>query len=237
MKNVSEFNIEHPSDSDGAAYGIDGSIDRLHRLAVRIRQSSKEGLPERVRAFAKKNTSDGSEKMISEIIKYKYQHPLISERLLAHLTKTVIYRHHRLRYIQRHQGKLAEDRDHKTGGHTDQARNTGRGKGSETKPPIGATEASLEEPYSETSPSTMNTKVYNQQDNVKQAKPSTVAGSISSSWIGKISYPPPPANKDKSSHLICPYCFQEFQAKVLETTLSWRYNNTLPHCPLYIRRD
>ncbi|KAE9364084.1 kinase-like protein [Stipitochalara longipes BDJ] len=43
MMGIIKFNIDHPSDSGSLAYGIDGSIDRLHRLAIRIRQSSKDG--------------------------------------------------------------------------------------------------------------------------------------------------------------------------------------------------
>jgi hypothetical protein len=232
MGNVTEFMAEPLTKSDGAAYGIKGSIDRLHRLAVRIRRSSKDGLPERVRAFAKKLPSDDSENIISRILQFKY--PNMKTELVNHLTKTIIYRHHRLMYIRRHQGKLAHERDQETQSHSeapecDLSHNTSQPKSDMTGLQSDISKPSLGDGYSETAPSIMNTEVYNQQDNVKQAKPSTVAGSVSSSWVGKITYPAPPANAENSSHVVCQFCFEEFPAAEFEQSQSWRYGNTMPN--------
>ncbi|KAF8859778.1 hypothetical protein BDZ45DRAFT_673108 [Acephala macrosclerotiorum] len=216
---------EHTTEPIGATYGIDGSIDRLHRLAVRIRQSSKDGLLERVRAFAKKLPSDDSEAIIGEIIRFKY--PLVNEELLTHLTRTVLYRRHRLMYIRRHQGKLAHERDQPSQSileatKPDLIHNIAQPTGDKTQLQPGVSKASFAGEYSETAPSLMNTDVYNQQDNVKQTRPSTTSGSVSSSLTGKIIYPNPPINNFSSSHAICPFCFEEFLVTEFENTLWWR---------------
>jgi hypothetical protein len=221
MRNSAESNVDHPLDSDGLAYGIDGSIERLHRLAVRIRQSSKAGLPERVRAFAEKNP-DGPEQLISKIIKFKYTHPSMSEGLLSHLIKTVMYRYQRLMYEKRHQGKLGQDRDRKIKSYPDIRHNTGKTPNTGTGPRSSIGNASVGEPYSETAASSMNTKIYNQYDYVNQTKRVSIARSTSSSEIGKVVYPAPPKNKENASHMVCPFCFTEFPAAVFEYTLSWR---------------
>ena len=158
----------------------------------------------------------------------------IKKELITHLTKTIMYRRHRLMYIRRHQGKLAHERDQEIQSpfeavEPDHLHNTGQPKGTSAEPHPGTAKASPGEGYSETAPSTINTKVYNQYGNVEQTKPSTVAGSISSSWIGKIVYPAPPTDKDKSSHVICPFCFQEFPAKAFEKSHSWKYDDIMPH--------
>ncbi|CZR58460.1 uncharacterized protein PAC_08352 [Phialocephala subalpina] len=216
---------EHPTEPTGATYGIDGSIDRLHRLAVRIRQSSKDGLPERVRTFAKKLPSDDSEAIIREIIRFKY--PQVNEELLTHLTRTVIYRRHRLMYIRRHQGKLAYERDQSSqsileAAEPDIMHSIAQPTSGKTGLQLGISKTSIAEGYSETAPSIMNTDVYNQQDNVKQARHSTAPGSVSSSLIGKINYPAPPINKFTSSHATCPFCFEEFLVTEFENALWWR---------------
>ena len=215
----------------GAVYGIDGSIDRLQRLAIRIRQSSKDGLPERVRAFAKKLPPNDSENIVSEIIEFKY--PKANKDLVAHLTKSIIYRRQRLMYARRHQGKLAQERDMHTEPHLAAAEASQLNGARQPRSGIADSRSQKTKPlsseiYSETDPSIMNTEVYIQQDNVKQTKSSNVARSDSSSWIGEIVYPPPPTIEDGANYAVCPLCLEELSASD-RGTVTWRYDETKPY--------
>ncbi|EHK27111.1 uncharacterized protein TRIVIDRAFT_217707 [Trichoderma virens Gv29-8] len=94
----------------GAMAGIVGSIDRLYRLSVSIRAPPTDysSPAERIIYFAKQLPRDGFEDMTSLILKSKF--PKAEDRLITKLTKSVVFRRHRLLYQRHNNAKLIQAR-------------------------------------------------------------------------------------------------------------------------------
>ncbi|KAL8375693.1 hypothetical protein RB595_007010 [Gaeumannomyces hyphopodioides] len=95
-------------EGDGAMYGIIGAVDRLHRLAVTIRQSPRADEVERVRNFASKQNPDGFPDTLSAIMQFLF--PDAETTLQAQLVESIVYRRHRMLWSRRHSKKLGQQR-------------------------------------------------------------------------------------------------------------------------------
>ncbi|KAI3320651.1 hypothetical protein HD806DRAFT_505789 [Xylariaceae sp. AK1471] len=100
-----------PTENDGAMYGITGAINRLHRLAMAIRQSPRTDEVERVRNFASKQPPNGFYNIILVMIQYLF--PDVEKTLRVQLAESIIYRRHRLLWNRRHSKKLGRQRREK----------------------------------------------------------------------------------------------------------------------------
>lgn len=89
-------------------YGITGAVDRLHRLAVAIRQSPRTDEVERVRVFTSKQQPDGFAHVISAMMQFLF--PDAEKTLRAQLVESIVYRRHRMLWSRRHSRKLGQER-------------------------------------------------------------------------------------------------------------------------------
>lgn len=99
--------------TDGAIIGITGSIDRLSRLALMIRASSKTDEVDRVRRWSQNQKPDGFGEVILAMIKHRFSSEIFSmaESLQVQLATSIVYRRNRLLYQTRHESKLRADRN------------------------------------------------------------------------------------------------------------------------------
>lgn len=87
---------------------IGGSIDRLNRLGVSIRQYSASSLASRIRAFGQKKEYTSLETL--SLLSIKYLYPRGTASLQDLLSKTMVARCIRLLYMREHQSKLEKRR-------------------------------------------------------------------------------------------------------------------------------
>ncbi|KAK1763246.1 hypothetical protein QBC33DRAFT_248359 [Phialemonium atrogriseum] len=232
-------------EAKGALYGIVGSIDRLHRLAVRIRTSSRDDqkLEERVAEFAKKLMPDGFGDIVWLILKYKF--PKANEGLIEKLTKSIVFRRHRLLYQRHHYKKLSYVRFQSTsqteqppdssvpiavGGEqqhqekqqpSSQADLDGRRKRWGKRPDCMG-EGTETEFLSNTNPTLFVRDRFDRQDDIRDKRPAPTVVTSGSSWVGKIVYPCAPKAEGASSHTTCPFCFQELRVVDNEEPKWWK---------------
>ena len=89
-------------------YGIIGAIDRLHRLAVAIRQSPMTDEVDRVRNFASKERPNGFPSIVSAMMQFLF--PDTERTLQVLLVESIVYRRHRMLWSRRHSKKLRQQR-------------------------------------------------------------------------------------------------------------------------------
>src|SRR3569833_3335661 len=97
------------AEEDRVMYGISGSIDRLHRLAIAIRRPLRTDEVERVETFAEKRDPDDFDKVIAAIIDFLFG-AHAPQPLRDQLTRSILYRRTRLLYQRKHQAKLEKER-------------------------------------------------------------------------------------------------------------------------------
>ncbi|KAM5342057.1 hypothetical protein ACJ41O_015088 [Fusarium nematophilum] len=88
-----------------ALEGIEASINRLNRLGAAIRKYSISGLDERVNAFTQRHGDENYTQLARHILRFKYR--TATPSLQEHLALSMASRRQRLRYLHRHQSKLA----------------------------------------------------------------------------------------------------------------------------------
>ncbi|KAG4444052.1 hypothetical protein IFR05_000512 [Cadophora sp. M221] len=224
----------------GALYGIVGSIDRLHRLAVRIRTSSKDNqtLEERVTNFAKQLLPDGFKNAVYHILKYKF--PKAEEELIMKLTKSIVFRRHRLMYQRHHYKKLSYDRQPSSAEVTQlpdskpiTTKSEGQQQQSRSKTSLLKEKKDKDkyfdhpgddqktERVSSTNPTLFRKDCFDQQGDDKGERPAPTVFSVGSSWVGKIEYPMAPKSEGTSTHAVCQFCFQELQVVGNEDPKWW----------------
>ncbi|UKZ83273.1 hypothetical protein TrVFT333_011080 [Trichoderma virens FT-333] len=212
----------------GAMEGIVGSVDRLHRLSYRIRETPTDysSLAERITDFAKQLPRDGFEDMTSLILKSKF--PKAEDRLITKLTKSVVVRRNRLLYLRQNIEKLRQARHSITTeavGLLNSMSIAAKDK-LEEQQPIKAEQAkqyklqnqSLQqyENVPDDEPACVtNTTIFEKDDqrddrDERQA-PTDFPGA--SPWSGKIeyTYPEPPKAESSSKYAVCQFCFLELQ--------------------------
>src|SRR3569833_2037448 len=101
------------AEEDRVMYGISGSIDRLHRLAIAIRRPLRTDEVERVETFAEKRDPDDFDKVIAAIIDFLFG-AHAPQPLRDQLTRSILYRRNRLLYQRKHQAKLEKERPTET---------------------------------------------------------------------------------------------------------------------------
>ncbi|KAK3361554.1 hypothetical protein B0T24DRAFT_110496 [Lasiosphaeria ovina] len=106
------------AENDGAMIGITGSMDRLGRLGLIIRASSKPDEVDRVLKFSRKGEPDGYDELIFALVKWRFPVDKMAESLQIQLASSIIYRRNRLRYNFRHEAKLSADREDGTDSET-----------------------------------------------------------------------------------------------------------------------
>jgi hypothetical protein len=106
------------AENDGAMTGITGSIDRLSRLALIVRASSKPEKVEQVLRYSRKRNTDGFDDVIFALVKWRFVAedgtPTMAESLQVQLASSIIYRRNRLMYEFRHETKFGADRNDET---------------------------------------------------------------------------------------------------------------------------
>jgi hypothetical protein len=215
----------HPG-SDGAIYGILGSIDRLHRLAATIRQPASSDDMEKVQNFARKQGPDAFDDIVFLIINFKF--PRAAETLQIQLAKSVIYRRNRLRYQQSHQIKLATSRKDENPA----ANPLTLGSSPKTDP---TSPHKLHQGDMDTHPKSVTVRSKTQPtvfDKAKfrenQDRPAMVAPTVMSSGssdrVGEIMYPSPPTVPTNSSYTNCQFCSKELLASDINDPRWWRYD-------------
>ncbi|KAL8420551.1 hypothetical protein RB594_003366 [Gaeumannomyces avenae] len=106
-----ESSVEASAEIDVAIIGISGSIDRLSRLALVIRTASKPDHVEKVLRFSRRQESDGFDKVIFALIKWRFPIDNMAESLQVQLASSIAYRRSRLLYNFKHEMKLSADRN------------------------------------------------------------------------------------------------------------------------------
>lgn len=93
--------------------GITGSIDRLSRLALMIRASSKTDEVDRVRRWSQNQKPDGFDGVILAMINHRFSSETfdMAESLRVQLASSIVFRRNRLLYQARHEMKLRADRN------------------------------------------------------------------------------------------------------------------------------
>ncbi|KAL6900092.1 hypothetical protein GGI43DRAFT_384268 [Trichoderma evansii] len=93
---------------DGAMYGITGAVDRLHRIAMAIRESPRTDEAERMRNFASKQPSDDFSGILTAMMQFLF--PNAERTLRIQLVESIVYRRYRMLWNQRHSKKLGQQR-------------------------------------------------------------------------------------------------------------------------------
>ena len=216
--------------SDVALHGIAASIERLHRLAVVIRQPLRRDEVEKVQKFASRRDPDGFDDLIFAAIDFKFgEHA--TETLRVQLAKSVVYRRNRLMYQQRHQKKLENER--KDDQHDlsapaafstpDQRLHLQLQQGEATRDsqPSPATEASKTEP----SERTYDKPIPRLDQDVREKEPTRGTSSVrSSSRAGSTLYPRPPKVLKGESGTKCQFCLGWLPESDLVNVKWWRYD-------------
>lgn len=217
---------------------VEGSIDRLHRLGVTIRQSSTASLISRVKAFSAKRSDSSLEEMSFLMIKFLY--PMAPLNLQHLLSRSILERHFNIEYRGEHQRRLAahrtralDDDDHKE----DQPRVDNDSQ--EVLRPITRKDyvdeaADVVHDRSEkgtdtmlsksgTKPSTLQTQEFQRKLNQeKPLKALSVVSKASSVPIGDINYPRPPKSDGEHDWAKCYWCFESYPHEKFQDAKWWR---------------
>ncbi|KAF3066101.1 hypothetical protein CFAM422_009245 [Trichoderma lentiforme] len=208
---------------------VEGSIDRLHRLGVIIRQSSTASLISRVRAFSEKRSDSSLEEMSFLMIKFLY--PMASLNLQRLLSRSILERHFNIQYRGEHQQRLAARRmPHKKvdngsqevlrpitrKDYVDEAADVVHDKSEK------GTDTMLSK--SGTKPSTLQTQEFQRKLNQeKPLKALSVVSKTSSVPIGDINYPRPPKSHGEHGWTKCDWCFESYPHDKFQDAKWWRY--------------
>ncbi|KAL7910317.1 hypothetical protein GGI35DRAFT_362150 [Trichoderma velutinum] len=216
---------------------IEGSIDRLHRLGVIIRQSSTASLISRVRAFAAKQPDSSLENISHSLIKHLYPSaPLSLQRLLG---RSILERHFNIQYRREHQRRLSTQRLavlYKRNGQTQVHNNrlelrnytTRMDQDDNTPNDICNDFAIQTDPMisqSSSKPSTLQTdEFYHRLEAGKQFPALSTISTTSSVPTGDISYPQPPKplGDGNSSWATCHWCYESYPYNKFQDTGWWR---------------
>ncbi|GAP84977.2 putative serine threonine protein kinase [Rosellinia necatrix] len=208
--------IEVPK-SDGILYGITGSIDRLHRLAIAMQYPPRTDKVDRVRNFASKQAPDDFYDLI--LTRLEYVFPSAEKTLRAELAESIVYRRHRLLWTRRSSTMLAHQRVEKTENRPVEKEQEKASRSSKfgDDPHAGSTQqdsisgASNRGVLSSGQPSQLlqradensyHDQIVGQEDN---------HSSCSSNSLPKARYPDPPLAGGDEERLVCEYCLQEIQ--------------------------
>ncbi|EWZ85597.1 serine/threonine protein kinase [Fusarium oxysporum f. sp. lycopersici MN25] len=104
---------------DGAMIGIHGSIDRLSRLALIIREPAKPADMEKILQHKRSRGSDFFGEVVLALLKNRFPPHVMTESLLVHLASSVVYRRDRLIYQYRREAKFSAHRNDDTVSETD----------------------------------------------------------------------------------------------------------------------
>lgn len=104
---------------DGAMIGIHGSIDRLSRLALIIREPAKPADMEKILQHKRSRGSDFFGEVVLVLLKNRFSPHVMTESLLVHLASSVVYRRDRLIYQYRREAKFSAHRNDETVSETD----------------------------------------------------------------------------------------------------------------------
>ncbi|KAG4292644.1 hypothetical protein FPRO06_12132 [Fusarium proliferatum] len=200
-------------EEDGSMYGISGSVDRLYRLAVVIRQSPRTDEVERVRKFASKQEPDGFANLVSAIVRFCF--PDAEKTLHAQLVESIVYRRHRMLWSHRHSKKLSQERNEEK-----EAKSVKTRTSTAAKTPSGNrittssaqrqlhTESQVKTVYSATIPSKRAIRVRQIKNESKQDDASSAR---SSNPPPRAQYPELPQAPNGKSQTPCPYCLNSIE--------------------------
>ncbi len=230
------------SGARGALSGIVGSIDRLHRLAVRIRAASRDDrkLEQRITQFAKQLPLDNFAEISRLILKSKF--PQAEEGLIMKLKESLVFRRHRLLYQHHHQKKLSYIRRPSVTQLEEVAETSP--VGTKREPPQPNTVEGLlpdnKRPESEglehhdgdagaetdmvsnTNPSLVRKDRFDRQEEVDDERPEPTI-SVGDSFWASIAYPAPPKAEGTSTHAVCQICFRELRVVGNNGLRWWEY--------------
>ncbi|KAF5021966.1 hypothetical protein F66182_6006 [Fusarium sp. NRRL 66182] len=205
---------------DAAMYGINGAIDRLHRLAMFIRESPRTDEVdevERVRNFVSKRQPDGFSEIMSAMIQFLL--PDTEKTLQSQLADSIVYRRHRLLWRRRHARKLGHERGNQDVEQTQVIEAAGQRHSIHTNMELqGQRETTIDAPpqtvFSSTLPSQrlpkrpINKRVLRvQQDHQRQE----TRTERSSNPPPRAKYPARPENPLGEAAIKCEYCLGEVE--------------------------
>lgn len=218
---------------------IEGSVDRLHRLGVIIRQSSTASLISRVRAFSAKKSDSSLENTSYLVIKHLYAGaPLSLQRLLG---QSILERHYNIQYRREHQRRLSTrplavlcKRNGQTQVENNrlELRDTFTRKGPDDNAPNGIYNNFLIQTdqgvvsQSSSKPSTFHTdEFYHRLEARKQSPALSTVSTTPLVHTGDISYPQPPKplGGGNSSWATCQWCFESYPYNKFQDKSWWRY--------------
>ncbi|KAF3938494.1 hypothetical protein ABW19_dt0205468 [Dactylella cylindrospora] len=213
-----------------ALAGIQGALDRLHRLGIAIRKASTSDLTSRVQVFTRKNDDDRAnfERIALLIVKGLY--PNIEGSLANQLAKSISFRRQRLLYQKQHQLKLKARRRPRQ--RSEQTVGLALPDGilqAEQKPAQIHNErqtretssrtrsaAVIDDALTVTHPSIIGTELF-RLNIMEFKKPAASNPSTVISIDNKNPYPLPPKVKHGEKHAQCGWCFKELEVPDDET--------------------
>ncbi|KAI8634154.1 hypothetical protein F5Y19DRAFT_412147 [Xylariaceae sp. FL1651] len=206
-------------EDDGAMYGITGAIDRLHRLAVAIRQSPRTDEAERVRNFASKQEPDDFPSIISSMMLFLFHRA--ESTLRAQLVDSIVYRRHRMLWARRHVKKLGQQRKvdedsqpaSKNAADAQASRQKNRAPAHDAQQRYNS-KAEMESAYSPTLPSRRSLGRINKrlvQVQRQEAQYDDVRSARSSNPPPRAQYPKMPSVPDDKTKIVCQYCLGDFE--------------------------
>lgn len=209
--------------------GVEGALDRLHRLGVAIRQASAGQLMSRIKPFAKDERVSSFEILAHSVLESLY--PGANPRLLEHVSgslaqkyQVILYRHGRDRQYRSlswrpkataiREQPISRDDDYRIKA-TPSWRNTLRPaiRDSKSAEPSVRSSTFDEDEFNKNLPQTTL--------ELERHPPPTT-----SVQAGFASYLPPQTVPDGDKPANCQWCFEEHPAEMFRTPRLWRYD---PH--------
>ncbi|KAF6816890.1 hypothetical protein CMUS01_12193 [Colletotrichum musicola] len=219
------LDIERESESDtkhlqGPFFGISGALERLNRLSLLISKTSQRSHPARVDAFAKrrKTNFEKFEEITNLIISSKYRE--ISDSLRKQLTKSIVYRRHRIMYQRSQELKYQQERVQPKAAAVVVAKATG----SRPEPKTWTKATELPRKSQAQSDLTGQTPFdHSEYKRQKEATQQSSAASTASVGDTDVKYPRAPRPEDPSARYTqCPYCSKNIERSVFMNRQKWR---------------
>jgi hypothetical protein len=202
---------------------VDAALSRLHSLAVAIRRSAARSHRQKVTSSAPSGNNEG----LCYTLFVKHRFPHAKDSLVEQLGKSVHFRGRSMFYQQRHNKKIAKNRERKDTALPAVPENTEQafeGGGPDNLATPVAPKVNQDIPISETNVSNID-----RQDllsRVKRAKPSfshtSMGSSIRESQDDRFDYPKMPSAEKNPLGVSCPLCSEPLELSSL-TEKEWRY--------------
>ena len=220
------------SEENEILHGVEGSLDRLERLSIMIRQSSKNSESRKVTEFEKEYDDSEFVLLLSVILNHWF--PNTDKGLSECIKKSILYRRYRILYERKHQSRIHEEREPER---TMPLESVAETSPLEVRPDTtpeytvslskhpGAPRRLLQADVTDISKSgrsTLNRDIF-QAKRDEPSPPASEASGSSAAWAGDIDYPEPPKPKLGMSYVECQICLKRYEKTKFNRKRSWRY--------------